>query len=142
MKQMVVERAMRKKLCYASLDDDENMLPETEVLAASSGDEDSGDEAYTQMMLSRKKVGSPKRREPNETKKKKKRRQSSSRSPKKFWAEGSRKKLRGSASISVMVDECLNAADDAEAKATDAQAATRFLKEKLEDLAAKLDDAM
>ena len=41
-----------------------------------------------------------------------------------------------------MVDECLHATDDAEAKVADAQAAVHFLKEKLEDLAAKLDDAM
>ena len=34
-----------------------------------------------------------------------------------------------------MVDECLHAAADAEAKVADAQAAVRFLKEKLEDLA-------
>ena len=40
-----------------------------------------------------------------------------------------------------MVDECLHATDDAEAKVADAQAAVCFLKEKLEDLAAKLDDA-
>ena len=40
-----------------------------------------------------------------------------------------------------MVDECLQATDDAEAKVADAQAVVCFLKENLEDLAAKLDDA-
>ena len=148
MKRMIVERAMRKKLCYADFDSDDNMVPGTEMLADSSSGEDSGDEAYTQMMLSRRKTGSPtnvrspKRRERNETKKKTKRRQSSSPSRKGFRAEGSRKKARGSALIGSMLDECLHAAEDAEAKAADAQAAASFFKEKLEDLAAKLGDTM
>ena len=42
MKQMIVERAMRKKMCYADFDSDGNMVPGTEMLADSSSGEDSG----------------------------------------------------------------------------------------------------
>ena len=75
MKQMIVERAMRKKMGYADFDSDDNMVPGTEMLADSTSGEDSGDEAYTQMMLRRRKTGSPtnvrspKKCERNETKK-------------------------------------------------------------------------
>ena len=161
MQLVVVERAMRKKLCYADFDDTDNMIEDTEVLAESSCEEDSEDDgAYNDMMLSRKKIGSPTRSEPNEQtksepKKKKKRapkdvkrERTPSPSPKNekrrrspshasIWAKASSSRKT---KIGRMVDECLYAADDAEAKAADAAAAAFTVCEKLENLAAELDD--
>ena len=112
------------------------------------------------MMLSRKKIGSPTRREPNEQtnsepKKKKKRapkgvkrERSPSLSPKneKRRRSPSHTSTKAKASFSRktnfgrMVDACLYAADDAEAKAADAAAAAFTVCEKLKNLAAELDD--
>ena len=146
MQLLVVERAMRKKVCYADFDENDQMIDNTKVLAESSCEEDSEDDgAYNDMMLSRKKIGSPTRREPNEQtksepKKKKKRAPKGVKRGRTPSPSPKNEKRRRQTRISRMVDECLYAADDAEAKAADAAAAALTVREKLDDLAAELDD--
>ena len=109
-------------------------------------EEDSEDDgAYNDMMLSRKKIGSPTRSEPNERtksepKKKKKRAPKDVKRERTPSPSPKNEKRRRQTRISRMVDECLYAADDAEAKAADAAAAAVRVREKLVDLAAELDD--
>ena len=145
MKQLVVDRALIKKVCHAQFDEDHNMVEGSEVLAASSGE--SEDEAYAQMMRDRKLIGSPSRRKAKDEEKPKKRkpnnkakrRKVSSPSPPPraaggVWADPGRGSS-SSTTIQQCLEDCLDLAADAKDKSERAMELVDALQEKLEDLA-------